>query len=96
MALFARDVTYVPPPPLGGSEIRGLDAVLAFWHEVLARWPDSTIENLSLREASPGRFVRTARLRHAGPGAETLDYEILQTTVLDGGRVVRQVNELVR
>ena len=93
MALFARDVEYVPPPALAGAEIHGLDAVLDFWREVLARYPDSTIENLSLREAGPGRFVRTARLRHAGPGAQTLEYEIVQTTILRAGRVVRQVNE---
>ena len=96
-ALFARDVTYVPPPPLGRGEIRGLDAVREFWREVFARYPDSTIENLAIREAAPGRFVRTARLRHRGAQAPAdLDYEILQTTFLRGGRVVRQVNELAR
>ncbi len=95
MALFAADVTYVPPPPLGGQEIRGLPAVLEFWRGVLARYPDSRIENLAIREAAPGRFVRTARLHHvAGDGSERLDYEIVQTTLLRGGRVVRQVNEL--
>ncbi|HXD54620.1 MAG TPA: nuclear transport factor 2 family protein [Solirubrobacteraceae bacterium] len=95
MALFAPDVEYGPPPPLGADEIVGLPAVLEFWRGVLARWPDSTIENLSIREAAPGRFVRTARLRHAGPGAgEPLEYEIVQTTILRKGRVVRQVNEL--
>jgi len=96
-ALFARDVEYVPPPPLGDGEIRGLPAVLEFWHGVLARYPHSTIENLALREAAPGRFVRTARLRHVpAAGGEPLEYEIVQTTVLRGGRVVRQVNELSR
>ena len=95
MALFAPEVSYVPPPPLGGAEIEGLPAVLDFWRGVLARYPDSTIENLAIREAAPGRFVRTARLRHAGPGGhEALEYEIVQTTILRGGRVVRQVNEL--
>ena len=97
MALFAADVEYGPPPPLGADEIVGLPAVIEFWRGVLARWPDSTIENLSIREAAPGRFVRTARLRHAGPGAgEPLAYEIVQTTYLRKGRVVRQVNELAR
>ncbi len=95
MALFAQDVEYVPPPPLGRGEIHGLPAVLDFWQGVLARYPDSTIENLSLREAEPGRFVRTARLRHSGHDAEPLDYEIVQTTILRGGRVVRQVNGLL-
>jgi ketosteroid isomerase-like protein len=92
MALFARDVEYVPPPPLGGEEIRGLEAVLGFWRGVLTRYPHSTIENLALREAAPGRIVRTARLRHRGE--QDLDYEIVQTTILRRGRVVRQVNEL--
>lgn len=97
MALFAADVEYVPPPPLGSQAISGLPAVLEFWRGVLVRWPDSTIENLAIREAAPGRFVRTARLRHAGPGAgEPLEYEIVQTTCLRNGRVVRQVNELAR
>ncbi len=97
MALFAQDVVYVPPPPLGASEISGLAAVLGFWHGVLARYPDSSIENLAIREAAPGRFVRTARLHHASAdGGEPLDYEIVQTTILRGGRVVRQVNELAQ
>ena len=94
-ALFADDVEYVPPPPLGEGSIRGRAAVIGFWQAAFARFPDSAIENLSLREAEPGRFVRTARIRHAGgPGRETLEYTILQTTELSGGRVVRQVNEL--
>ena len=97
MALFAPDVQYVPPPPLGQAEIVGLPAVLEFWRDVLERYPDSTIENLTLREAATGRFVRTARLRHSGPGTdEPLEYEIVQTTYLRKGRVVRQVNELAR
>ncbi len=95
MALFAEDVEYVPPPPLGGEEIRGLPAVLDFWRGVLARFPDTAIENLSIREAERGRLVRTARLRHGGgQEGETLQYTIQQTTFLRGGRVVRQVNEL--
>ena len=96
-ALFAPDVSYVPPPPLGDEEIQGLDAVLDFWRGVFARYPENRIENLAIREAAPGRFVRAARLRHAAPGErEALEYEILQTTILRGGRVVRQVNELDR
>ena len=95
-ALFAEDVAYVPPPPLGAGEITGRAAVLAFWRQTLARYPDSTIENLSLREVQPGSFVRTARLRHQGAGGDALDYEIVQRTFLRGGRVVRQVNELAR
>lgn len=97
-ALFAQDVEYAPPPPLGGGEIYGREAVLEFWREVLARYPHSAIENLEIRETAPGRFVRTARLSHAGAGADTalLEYEIVQTTWLRAGRVVRQVNELAR
>ena len=95
MALFAPDVSYVPPPPLDGDEILGRSAVLDFWRGVLERYPKSSIENLAIREAAPGRFVRTARLQHSGPDAdEVLDYEIVQTTILRHGRVVRQVNEL--
>ena len=97
MALFAADVEYVPPPPLGNGEIAGLPAVLEFWRGVLARYPVSTIENLSIREAVPGRFVRTARLRQVPADAgEALEYEIVQTTLLRRGRVVRQVNQLAR
>jgi len=95
MALFAQDVEYVPPPPLGRDVIRGLPAVLDFWRDVFARYERSTIENLSLGEAEPGRFVRTARLSHIGPpGTENLNYTIVQSTWLRAGRVVRQVNEI--
>jgi ketosteroid isomerase-like protein len=94
MALFAQDVEYLPPPPLSREEIRGRSDVLAFWHDIFARYPTSTIENLSLDEAEPGRFVRRARLRHTRQDGEVLEYVILQTTILRGGRVVRQVNEL--
>ena len=95
-ALFAADVEYGPPPPLhAGEHLRGRAAVLGFWREVLDRYDQSTIENLSLGEAAPGRIVRRARLRHrCSATGETLAYEIVQTTELAGGRVVRQVNVL--
>lgn len=95
MALFADDVEYVVPPPLGGQTIHGREAALDFWRGVFARFERSSIENLSLEEAAPGRLVRRARLCHeGGPDGESLDYTIRQTTVLEAGRVVRQVNEL--
>ena len=91
-----QDVEYVPPPPLGGGVIRGLPAVLDFWRAVFRRYERSTIENLSLEEAEPGRFVRTARLsHHCGPDGEDLSYTIVQSTWLEAGRVVRQVNEIL-
>ena len=95
-ALFADDVEYVPPPPLyEGPPIRGRDAVLTFWAGQLARFRSSSIENLSIEEASPGRFVRRASLRHVSAGeGRPVEYVILQTTELRRGRVVRQVNEL--
>ncbi len=95
-ALFADDVEYGPPPPLyEGGLLRGRATVLDFWRGVLARYEDSTIENLSLEEASHGHFVRRARLRHRSLATgETLDYVIVQTTEVDAGRVVRQVNAL--
>ena len=94
-ALFAADVEYGPPPPLHDDGLlRGRAAVLEFWREVGARY-ESTIENLNLQEASPGCIVRTARLRHRSPSnGEELEYVITQTTELEGGRVVRQVNVL--
>ena len=95
-ALFADDVVYLPPPPLCGGEIHGRRAVLAYWHVVYRRYRRSTIENLALEEAAPGRIVRRARLRHLGEGADVLEYTILQTTELRAGRVVRQLNELYR
>jgi len=92
-ALFAEDVEYVPPPALHeGRPIIGRAAVERFWQEALARFEHSTITNLSIEETSPGRFVRTARLSHEGPGGP-LRYVIRQTTELRAGRVVRQVNE---
>lgn len=95
-ALFADDVEYGPPPPLaGGAPLHGLAAVREFWRDVFARYEANSIENLSLEESSPGRFVRRARLQHRArdPG-EDLDYVVLQTTELDAGRVVRQINVL--
>ncbi len=95
-ALFAENVEYAPPPPLhDGEALRGRDAVFDFWRGVLAAYEDNTIENLSIAEAAPGRIVRRARLRHrSGATDEQLDYTILQSTELLGGRVVRQVNVL--
>lgn len=95
-ALFADDVEYGPPPPLAGDEmIHGRPAVEEFWQGVFARYEANSIENLALEETSPGRFVRRARLRHRARGTgEQLDYVVVQTTTLDGGRVVRQVNAL--
>ena len=95
-ALFAEDVEYVPPPPLyDGATIRGRGALFAFWADQLARFRSSSIENLSIEEASPGRFVRRASLRHLPVGeGDALEYVILQTTELRRGRVVRQVNQL--
>lgn len=58
---------------------------------MLASFERSTITNLSLEEAAPARFVRTARLSHQGPG--DLEYTIRQITQLAAGRVTRQVNE---
>jgi len=93
-ALFADDVRYVPPPALGPGPVTGRDAVLAFWRQIALRHPHSTIENLSLEEASPSRFVRTARLTHPSEDG-TLRYVIRQVTELRGGRVVSQVNEQI-
>jgi ketosteroid isomerase-like protein len=92
-ALFADDVEYVPPPALRPPELlRGRVALLGFWRQVLARYPDSRIENLDLREAARGRFVRTARITHRSPTEHPLSYDIDQVTELRRGRVVRQVN----
>jgi hypothetical protein len=87
-ALFADDVHYIPPPGLGQGPINGRAAVLAFWRSV------SLIENLSLEEAGPRRFVRTARLTHRADRDE-LSYVIRQVTELRGGRVISQVNEQI-
>jgi hypothetical protein len=95
-ALFASDVKYGPPPPLyEDGLLGGRAAVVDFWRGVLARYDDSTIENLSLAEASPERIVRRARLRHRSRASgEELDYVIVQSTDLRGGHVVRQINLL--
>jgi hypothetical protein len=95
-ALFDDDVEYAPPPPLAdGPPLRGRPAVFQFWRDAFARYDDTTIENLSLEETSRGRFVRRARLQHRSRDtSETLDYVIVQTTDVHGGRVVRQVNVL--
>jgi SnoaL-like domain len=97
-ALFASDVQYGPPPPLHEDEsLQGRAAVLDLWRGVLARYDESSIENLSVEEAEPGHIVRRARLRHrSSASGDALDYVILQTTELEGGRVVRQVNVLDR
>lgn len=93
-ALFAEDVYYVPPPPLSGAPIRGRAAVVRFWQAMRGRYPRNTITNLTIEETSPSRFVRTARLSHAGPDS-ALEYVIRQTTQLSHGRVARQVNEVL-
>ena len=95
LALFTDDVDYVPPPPLSGTPIRGRAAVLRFWQAMADRYQRSTITNLSIEETSKSRFVRTARLSHAGPD-NTLEYVIRQTTQVRRGRVVRQVNEVLQ
>jgi hypothetical protein len=93
-ALFDAEVEYVPPPALyTGEPLHGRDAVFSFWQDILARYEHSSIENLSLEEAVPGRIVRRARLRHRPrAGGDELSYEIVQTTELTAGRVVRQTN----
>ena len=92
-ALFADDVEYVPPPALhSGPPIVGRLAVQRFWEDVLARFERSTITNLSIDEATPTRFVRTARLSHRRSD-DNVGYAIRQITEVAAGRVVRQVNE---
>jgi len=95
-ALFSANAEYCPPPPLyEGGALRGRQATLDFWRRVFDRYDENTIENLSLDEASPGSFVRRARLHHRSSiTGEVLDYSIVQTTDLKSGRVVRQVNLL--
>ncbi len=94
LALFADDVDYIPPAPLSGAPIRGRAGVLRFWRDMLDRYPQSTITNLSIEETSKSRFVRTAMLSHTGPDS-TLEYVIQQITQVRRGRVVRQVNEVL-
>jgi ketosteroid isomerase-like protein len=95
-ALFAADVEYGPPPPLHqGDPLRGRAALLDFWRDVRERYEENSIENLSLQEASPRRIVRRARLHHRSSATgDELTYVIVQTTELDRGWVVRQVNVL--
>jgi ketosteroid isomerase-like protein len=93
---WADDVEYVPPPALHtGEPIRGRAAVLRFWHDIANQYPQNRIANLTIEEATPTLFVRTARLSHERPG-ESLEYVIRQTTELRHGRVIRQVNEQAR
>ena len=95
-APFADEVEYVPPPPLhAGPPLQGRAAVLDFWRGILARYDHNKIENLSLEETGPSRFVRHARLEHRSVTRhEELEYTIVQTTELVCGRVNRQVNAL--
>jgi ketosteroid isomerase-like protein len=93
-ALFAEDVHYVPPPALGEGAINGRAAVLAFWQAIATRFGVSTIQNLSVEEVTPRRFVRTARITHRTDGDE-LSYAIRQVTEVCGGRAASQINEQI-
>ncbi len=94
-ATFSPGVEYEPPPPLPGARpIRGRERVLGYWQGIFERFSANRIENLDVVEVGRGTIRRTARLRHAG-GGEQLEYEILQTTEIRGGQVVRQTNELL-
>jgi hypothetical protein len=95
-ALFAPDVEYGPPPPLHeGGPLKGRAAVFEFWNGVFERYDKNAIENLSIDEVSSGSFVRRARLVHRSVMIdESLEYTVIQTTDLEGGRVIRQVNVL--
>jgi ketosteroid isomerase-like protein len=93
-ALFADDVYYVPPPVLGEGSITGRAAVLRFWRSVARRFEASNIENLSVEETAPRRFVRTARIKHR-TDRDDLSYTIRQVTELRGGRVISQINEQI-
>jgi ketosteroid isomerase-like protein len=90
--LFTDDAEYVPPPALhDGPPIVGRRAAISFWQDVLARYGENRIQNLSIEALGPDSFVRTARLSHLGDDAR-LEYSIRQTTELRQGRVIRQVN----
>ena len=91
-AMFADDVEYVPPPALSEEPIHGKPDLLRFWHDVLRRYPEGEITTLELEEATPTRFTRTIRLIHRARDEQRLRYDLRQTTELDRGRVVRQVN----
>jgi ketosteroid isomerase-like protein len=94
-ALFTANAEYVPPPALhNGQPIIGRAAMLQFWNDVLARYPKSSITNLSIQQATARQFVRTAKLSHEGP-AEHLSYVIRQTTELRHGSIIRQINEAI-
>jgi len=95
-ALFTATAEYRPPPPVhDGGPLRGRQAAIEFWRRVFDRFDENTIENLSLDETSRGSFVRRARLHHrSSTTGEVLDYAIVQTTDLEHGHVVRQVNLL--
>lgn len=95
VALLAMDVEYVPPSPLhDGPSIVGREAVREFWRKVAARFQESRITNLAIEETAPSRFVRTADFFHRGDQHE-LHYRIRQTSELQKGWVIRQVNELL-
>jgi len=91
-ALFADDVEYVPPPALSEEPIQGKPDLLRFWNDVLRRYPEGEITNLDLEEAEPNRFTRTLRVIHRARDEQRLRYDLRQTTELERGRVVRQVN----
>jgi hypothetical protein len=94
-ATFSPAVEYDPPPPLPGARrIHGRDEVLRYWRGIFARFEQNEIQNVEVIEVGRGTIQRTARLHHGGPGEEQLEYEILQTTEIRGGSVVRQTNEL--
>ena len=95
MALFAPDVELRAAAAAG----RGRDPRPARRARLLARGARALSRELDRepcdQRGGAGALRRTARLRHCGPDAGVaLDYEIVQTTILRGGRVVRQVNEL--
>jgi hypothetical protein len=91
-AMFADNVEYVPPPALSEATIHGKHELLRFWNEVLSRYPEGEITNLDLEEATPTRFIRTIRVVHRARDEQRLRYDLRQTTELERGRVVRQVN----
>jgi ketosteroid isomerase-like protein len=95
-AAFDDDVDYQPPPPLPDSRrIRGRGAVLRYWQEIFRLFDQNRIENREIVEVSRGTIRRTARLHHRNAATgETLEYEILQTTEIRHGSVIRQHNEL--
>ncbi len=72
-ALFADEARYVPPPALSQTPITGRAAIVEFWRAIGARFPVSTIENVTLDEAAPERFTRTLRLTLRTNGEEIAD-----------------------